>query len=103
MKKLRVQPLDELEMFELMQAAYPEKFPGDDDDTWEAAQEFADQISGWEDVSELLGRVVMLTMPMESGLTRRVSHCLGRVTVRGGQAQMVAAVRRDAAMEGGQP
>lgn len=99
MKKLRVQPLDELEMFELLQAAYPEKFPDDDDSTWEAAQEFADQISGWEDVSELLGRVVMLTMPMESGLTGRVSHCLGRVTVRGGQVQMVAAVRRDTVIQ----
>lgn len=96
MKKLRVQPLDELEMFELMQAAYPEKFPDDDDSTWEAAQEFADQISGWEEVAELLGRVVMLTMPMECGLTKRLSHCLGRVTLHDGRARMIAAVRRDA-------
>lgn len=88
-------PLDELEMFELLQAAYPEKFPGDDDETWDAAQNFADEISGWEDVADLLGRVVMLSMPMQSGLTGRLSHCLGRVTIRDGQAHMVAAVRRD--------
>lgn len=96
MTKARIQPLDDLEMFELLQAAYPEKFPGDDDETWDAAQNFADEICGWEDVAELLGRVVMLTMPMESGLTKRLSHCLGRVTLHDGQASMIAAVRRDA-------
>lgn len=93
---MKAKPLDELEMFELMQAAYPEKFSGDDDETWEAAQLFADEICGWEDVAELLGRVAMLTMPMQSGLTKRLSHCLGRATIRDGRAHMIAAVRRDA-------
>lgn len=88
-------PLDDLEMFDLLRAAYPEKFPNDDDNTWEAAQQFADEISGWEDVADLLGRVVMLTMPMESGMTKRLSHCLGTVTINKGVAQMDAAVRRD--------
>ena len=66
----KIQPLDELEMFELLKAAYPEKFKGDDDETWESAQEFADEISGYEDVAELLGRVVMLSMPMKSPMSR---------------------------------
>jgi len=90
-------PLDDLEMFELLQAAYPEKFKGDDDETFEAAQEFADEISGWEDVADLLGRVAMLTMPAKSGLTKRMSHCLGAVTIKEGQAMMMTAVRRDVA------
>jgi len=94
---MKAKPLDDLEMFELLQAAYPEKFPGDDDDTWEAAQQFADDIAGWEDVADLLGRVAMLTMPMESGMTKRLSHCLGRVTINEGAAHMMAAVRRDVA------
>lgn len=90
-------PLDDLEMFDLLQAAYPEKFKGDDDETFEAAQEFADSISGWEAIAELLGRVAMLTMPTESGMTKRLSHCLGTVTISGGAAHMIAAVRRDVA------
>jgi hypothetical protein len=94
---MKAKPLDDLEMFELLQAAYPEKFPGDDDDTWEAAQQFADEIAGWEDVADLLGRVVMLTMPMSSGITKRLSHCLGRVTINEGAAHMMAAVQRDVA------
>lgn len=89
-------PLDELEMFEVLQAAYPERFKDDDDESWEAAQAFADEISGWEDVAALLGRVVMLTMPMKSGLTERLSHCLGKVNIHNGKATMIAAVRRDA-------
>lgn len=94
---MKAKPLDDLEMFELLQAAYPEKFSGDDDDTWEAAQNFADEINGWDDVADLLGRVAMLTMPMESGMTKRLSHCLGRVTISDGSAHMMAAVRRDVA------
>jgi len=50
-----IEPLDDLEMFELLQIAYPEKFPGDGNETFEAAQEFAESISGWEEVADLLG------------------------------------------------
>ena len=46
-------------------------------------------------LADLLGRVVMLTMPMASGLTERLSHCIGKVTIGDGKAQMIAAVRRD--------
>ena len=35
---MKAKPLDDLEMFELLQAAYPEKFPDDEDETWEAAE-----------------------------------------------------------------
>ncbi len=91
----KTQPLDDLEMFELLQASYPEKFPDDEDATWSAAQEFADEISGFDAVADLLGRVVMLTMPMESGMTTRLSHCLGKVTLADGKACMCAVVRRD--------
>ena len=93
---MTVKPLDDLEMFELLQAAYPEKFADDKDETFEAALNFADDLSGFEELADLLGRVVMLTMPMKSGLTERLSHCIGRVEFAGNSASMVAAVRRDA-------
>lgn len=94
---MKYRPLDELEMFELLRAAYPEKFTGDDDETWEAVQSFADEISGWDEIADLLGRVTMLTMPMSATLTDAFYHCLGQVTVNNGSANMVAAVRRDVA------
>lgn len=40
MGKMKEKPLDELEMFDLLQAAYPEKFSGDDDATFDAAMNF---------------------------------------------------------------
>lgn len=95
---MKSKPIDDLEMFELLQAAYPEKFPDEEDSTWEAAQQFACDINGWDDVADLLGRVVMLTMPMKSGLTERYSHCLGKVTIKDGTVDMTAAVRRDVEM-----
>jgi len=54
---MKAKPLDDLELFELLRAAYPEKFKDDDDETWNAAQSFADDIAGWQDVADLLGRV----------------------------------------------
>jgi hypothetical protein len=90
-----IEPLDDLEMFELLQIAYPEKFPGDDDETFEAAQEFAESISGWEEVADLLGRVVMMSPLMASPLTDTARHCLGRVSLVNGYMRMRAAVSRD--------
>ena len=94
---MKYKPLDELEMFELLRAAYPERFTDDEDETWEAAQSFVDEISGWDEIADLLGRVAMLTMPMTSPLTDTMYHCLGQVTVNNGHASMVAAVQRDVA------
>ncbi len=92
---MKAKPLDELEMFDILRSAYPDKFKDDDDETWNAAQDFASNISGWDDIADLLGRVVMLTMPAETGITKRLSHCLGTITISDGSAIMIAAVRRD--------
>ena len=92
---MKTQPLDDLEMIELLQAAYPEKFPDDEDETFDAALNFAEELSGFDELADLLGRVVVLTMPMKSGLTEQLSHCLGKVEFADGAASMMAAVRRD--------
>jgi len=57
-------PLNDLELYELIIAAYPDKFTEDaDDDNWEDVMDFADQLSGIDEISDLLGRVTMLTHP----------------------------------------
>ena len=86
--------LDDLEMFQVLQAAYPEKFQDGEDETWEAALVFADELSGFDDIADLLGRVVMLTMPMNSPLTGRYSHCLGKVVIGDHKVNMRSAVSR---------
>lgn len=99
---MRAKPLDDLEMHELLRILYPDHIKSDDDEYFELSQsicmdatvDLGDGVEVY--LADLLGRVVMLTMPMESGLTRRLSHCLGKVAISDGQAKMIAAVRRDA-------
>ena len=93
-------PLDDLEMHDLLRLLYPEHIRSDEDDYFELSQEACEQVINLGDgvnvtLSDLIGRVVMLTMPMQSGLTGELSHCLGEVTIADGSAQMCAAVRRD--------
>ncbi len=100
--EMRAKPLDELEMHELLRLLYPEHIRSDDDEYFELSQSICmdatvDLGDGVEvSLADLLGRVVMLTMPMRTGMTGRLSHCLGAVTVNGDSVGMVAAVRRDA-------
>lgn len=100
---MKTKPLDDLEMHELLRLLYPEHIRSDDDEHFELSQDVCEHATvdlgdGVEvELADLLGRVVMLTMPMESGLTKRLSHCLGAVTIKDGAAQMIAAVRRDVA------
>lgn len=94
---MKVTPLSDLEMFELLQAAYPEKFPDDENGTWEAAMEFVDQLQGFDEIADLLGRVATLCMPMTSPLSGKAHHCLGKVTIADGRASMLAVVKREVA------
>ncbi len=90
-------PLDDIELYDLIAAAYPEKFKGDSSDAdYDAVMDFVGDMYGIHDIRGLLGRMVMLTMPMQSPLTGEAYHALGTVTLEGGKADMWAAVRRKA-------
>lgn len=94
-------PLDDLEMHEILRLIYPDHIASDDDEHFDLSQEVCENTTvdlgeGFEPtLADLLGRVVMLTMPMKAGLSGTLSHCLGDVVVRGDRADMRAAVRRD--------
>ena len=92
---MKTKPLDDLEIFELLRLCYPDKFLVDDDATFDAAIEFAEQFSGFNELADLLGRVIMLTMPMSSAITGKQSHCLGKLTMICNSVHMMAVVRRD--------
>tara|TARA_R110000850_G_scaffold275207_1_gene414130 strand:- start:12518 stop:12904 length:387 start_codon:yes stop_codon:yes gene_type:complete len=89
--------LTDLEIYETFVAAYPEKFGGkeESDELFEEVLEFANSLEGFEDISVLLGRIVMLTHPMKSGLTGRLWHCFGAVEIKGDQVSMTACVTRE--------
>lgn len=88
-------PLSDLELFEIIVAAYPEKFDENaDDDCWDEVMDFAESMSGADEISDLLGRVAMLSMPMESAIKGELGHALGKVTITNNQVHMRAAVKR---------
>lgn len=99
--------LSDLELYELMVAAYPEKFADRDengDDLWDEVMDFADELCTDMDqdvLCKLLGRIVMLTMPAESPLSGTISHALGTTqTGADGKSYMMAAVSRVIKIEG---
>lgn len=92
---MKPEPLDDLEMFELLQLAYPGQFDGDDEEAWDKALSFADELSGFDQLADLLGRVVIMAPTMESPLTKRLYHVLGRLEpMKDGNYAMIAVVRR---------
>lgn len=97
---MKTKGLNDLELYQLLCAAYPERFTVDEDETWDEAMEFAEEISGVDDIADLLGRVLMLTMPVFGPITGTPMHCLGTVKIIAGVAQMTAAVTRNFEFEG---
>ena len=54
----------DLEVYEVITAAYPEKFPETGECNWDEVMEFVeDELGGYCNVSDLLGRIVTLTEP----------------------------------------
>ena len=89
-----VKPIDYMGMYELLVAAYPEKFKEGDECIWNEVIEFADSISGFNGIADLIGRVVMLTMPMTSPISGDSFHCLGVVAHKGGNAHITPIIKR---------
>ena len=98
----KTKPLSDLELFELIVAAYPEKFEEAEargDDIWDEVIEFADELCAEMDqymLCRLLGRIVMLATPMKAALSGKAFHALGTIDLHNGEYQMTAAVSREA-------
>ena len=72
-------PLTDLEMVELIWACYPDDYTGDEsDEDWNKALDFVDQLEGFDDIADLLGRIVMLTPTVDSMLSNKTFHVLGK-------------------------
>lgn len=93
-------PASDLEIFELMCAAYPEKFDENAEGCiWDEVMEFAedkfgDEFGGIDVFMEFIGRIVYLTQPVQSAISGGVSHCLGKVEIKDGSALMTSAISR---------
>jgi len=99
---MKAQPLDDLEMHELLRLIYPEHIRSDDDEYFDLSADIAENCivdlgDGFEvSLADLLGRVVMLAMPLQSELTGKYWHALGDVIVGDSAFQIHAVVKRAA-------
>lgn len=96
----KIQQLTELEQYELMVAAYPEKFAKreeeGEDDLWDEVMEYWEEVTNDPElVADLIARLAYLTMPMGSALTGIRRHVLGVPSLHNGSVNMTAAVTRD--------
>lgn len=98
MSAFKFKPASDLELYELLVAAYPDKFNEDGpDDIWDDVMEFAEELVSCGDVdalSELMGRVVMLASPMQGMIAGESRHSLGKIKIQGNKAFMTAAISR---------
>lgn len=92
----QVKPLNDLEMYEVIKLAYSDKFPEIEGDDWDDVMDFVEcELGGFEELSEILGRIVRLAPVMQSPITGEAHHCLGDVVMKDGQASITAAVKRE--------
>lgn len=97
MSKSNIQPLTDLERFDLLQAMFPGEL-SDDDEGWDAMDDLVyDKFDiDPEDFDRLVGHLVMCAPVMGSALTDEKHHVLGTINVSDGQQHVIAAVKRDA-------
>jgi hypothetical protein len=97
MSKQKIQPLSDLERFDLLQAMFPGEL-SDDDAGWDAMEDLVyDRFNiDVEDFDRLVGHLVMCAPVMGSPLTGTQHHVLGSISISGNQQHMTAAVKREA-------
>lgn len=100
MSNAKIQPLSDLERFDLLQAMFPGEL-SDDDDGWDAMEDLVyDKFNiDAEDFDRLVGHLVMCAPVMGSPLTGTQHHVLGSISVSNGQQHVMAAVKREAAIQ----
>lgn len=94
---MKIQPLTDLERFDLLQAMFPGEL-SDDNAGWDQMDELlVNKFDIYpEDFDRLVGHLVMLAPTMEAPLSGTQQHVLGQVTISNGQLLMTAAVKREA-------
>lgn len=96
---MKSQPLSDLERFEIVQAMFPDRLNEEDHDLGDEEEILWDEFSiNPEDFDELVGRLVMLTPVLQSPMTGKLYHTLGRTD---GKAFISAVKREVRQAEGG--
>lgn len=103
-KLKNAKPITDLELFEVIVAAYPERFEAREeagDDLWDEVMEFVEDdlvgelLCSEEGLRQLLGRILLLTNPLHSPLSGKLFHTLGKVDFRNGAVRMTSCAKAE--------
>ncbi|UZD98493.1 hypothetical protein LOY64_29995 (plasmid) [Pseudomonas corrugata] len=103
-KMQKARRLSDLELFEIIVAAYPERFEAREekgDDIWDEVIEFAendlcgDLLQDEQGLRELLGRILLLTNPLHAPLSGKLYHALGKVEIRDNTIHMLGGAKSE--------
>jgi hypothetical protein len=96
MSKATIQPLTDLERFELLQIMFPQEL-GEDADLGDEEDLLFDKFDlEPEQFDQLVGHLVMCAPVLISPLSGAAHHVLGETIIKDGQQHVMAAVKRDA-------
>jgi hypothetical protein len=100
MSKATIQPLTDLERFDLLQIMFPGEL-SDDDEGWDKAEDLIYEKFNIEaeDFDLLVGHLVMCAPVLTSPLSGAVHHVLGEIIIKDGSQHVMAAVKREAAAQ----
>lgn len=108
-KLKNAKPITDLELFEIIVAAYPERFEAREeagDDLWDEVMEFVEDdlvgevLCSEEGLRQLLGRILLLTNPLHSPLSGKLFHALGKVEIRNGAIYMLGGAKAEIKLDG---
>lgn len=96
--------ITDLELFDVIVAAYPEKFEARGaagEDLWDEVNEFieeelcCDLLGDESGLRKFLGRILLLTHPVGSPITGRMFHALGKVEIHSDAIRMLAGAKSE--------
>lgn len=96
---------DDLQIHELLIAAFPDKFSHyeeDSDEQWDATQEFWQELAAEDNdlvLNDFVVRLLHCTSPMRSPLSGTLNHAFGVPSINGDSVVMMAAVSQPCNLE----
>ena len=103
-KMNKARRLSDLELFEIVVAAYPERFEAREeagDDIWDEVLEFVENelcgelLQDEQGLRELLGRIMLLTHPVRAALSGKMFHALGKVEIHNDAVTMLGRAKSE--------
>ena len=100
--------ITDLDLYELIVVAYPERFEAREeagDDLWDEVYEYiqndlcGELLQDETGLRDFLGRILLMTNPLHAELSGKLFHALGKVEIRNGATYMLGGAKAEIALD----